>query len=71
LVSTTVARNLDEVIADLRHLLGPDGLDGGEDLPVGTKTSFRGMALVVLLAALEVQDAWEQLGDLIQAAGFN
>lgn len=38
---------------------------------MGTKTRLRGLALVVVLAALEVQDAWEQLGDLIQAAGFN
>jgi hypothetical protein len=53
---------LDEVIAELRGLLVPYGLDGDQDVPVVTEAKLRQLTLVILLAALEVQDAWEHLG---------
>jgi hypothetical protein len=58
---------LDEVIAELRCLLVPYGFDSDQDVPVVTEAKLRQLTLVILLAALEVQDAWEHLGDLLRA----
>jgi hypothetical protein len=53
---------LDEVITVLRSFVVGDCRDAGENASMVTATKLRWFALVLLLAALEVRDAWEQSG---------